>query len=98
MGVGGVGGRWTVLFLYCRSVWMQPSCPFEGSGNCNGVPMSVVVTNLVMEDIEERALSTFHPPYTTTRCMLKSWRIQRNENRLNREWGNLPEVYTALLD
>ncbi len=27
-----------------------------------GSPMSVVVANLVMEDIKERALSTFHPP------------------------------------
>ena len=37
-------------------------------------------------------------PYTATRCMLESWHIQRNENKLNRERGNLPEVYTALLD
>ena len=37
-------------------------------------------------------------PYTATRCMLESWHIQRNEDRLNRERGNLPEVYTALLD
>ena len=37
-------------------------------------------------------------PYTATRCMLESWHIQRNENRLNRERGNLPEVYTALLE
>ena len=37
-------------------------------------------------------------PYTATRCMLESWHIQRNESKLNREWGNLPEVYTALLE
>ena len=37
-------------------------------------------------------------PYTATRCMLESWHIQRNENKLNRERGNLPEVYTALLE
>ena len=37
-------------------------------------------------------------PYTATWCMLESWHIQRNENKLNRERGNLPEVYTALLD
>ena len=37
-------------------------------------------------------------PYTATQCMLERWHIQRNENRLNREQGNLPEVYTALLD
>ena len=37
-------------------------------------------------------------PYTATRCMLKSWHIQPNENKLNRERGNLPEVYAALLD
>ena len=37
-------------------------------------------------------------PYTATRCMLESWHIQRSENKLNRERGNLPEVYTALLD
>ena len=37
-------------------------------------------------------------PYTTTQSMLESWHIQHNENKLNREWGNLPEVYTALLE
>ena len=37
-------------------------------------------------------------PYTATRCMLESWHIQRNENKLNRKRGNLPEVYTALLE
>ncbi len=36
--------------------------------------------------------------YTATRCMLESWHIQRSQNKLNREWGNLPEVCTALLD
>ena len=37
-------------------------------------------------------------PYTATRCMLESWHIQHNENKLNREQGNLPELYVALLD
>ena len=37
-------------------------------------------------------------PYTATRCMLESWHIQHNENKLNREQGNLPELYAALLD
>jgi len=37
-------------------------------------------------------------PYTATRCMLESWHIQQSENKLNREPGSLPEVYTALLD
>ena len=37
-------------------------------------------------------------PYTATRCMLESWHIQQNENKLNRERGNLPEVYMALLE
>ena len=37
-------------------------------------------------------------PYTATRCVLKSWHIQQNENKLNRERENLPEVYTALLE
>ena len=27
-----------------------------------GSPVSVVIANLVMEDVEERALTTFHPP------------------------------------
>jgi len=36
-------------------------------------------------------------PYTATRCMLESWHIQRSENKLNRERGNLSEVCTALL-
>ena len=33
-------------------------------------------------------------PYT----ILESWHIQQNENKLNREQGNLSEVYTALLN
>ena len=37
-------------------------------------------------------------PYTATRCMLESWHIQHNENKLNRERGNLPKLYAALLD
>ena len=37
-------------------------------------------------------------PYTTTRCLLESWHIQRNPDALNREKGTLPEVYTALLE
>ena len=37
-------------------------------------------------------------PYTATRCMLESWHIQHNENKLNKERGNLPELYAALLD
>lgn len=36
-------------------------------------------------------------PYTATRYMLERWHIQQNDNRLNREWGNLPEVYMTLL-
>ena len=37
-------------------------------------------------------------PYIPTRCMLESWHIKHNENKLNRERGNLPELYAALLD
>ena len=37
-------------------------------------------------------------PYTATRCMLESWYIQHDENKLNRKRGNLPELYAALLD
>ena len=37
-------------------------------------------------------------PYTPTRCMLESWQIQHKENKLNRERGNLLELYAALLD
>ena len=37
-------------------------------------------------------------PYTASRCMLESWHIQHNKNKVNRERGNLPEVYMALLD
>ena len=37
-------------------------------------------------------------PYTATRCMFESWHIQHNENNLNREQGNLPELHAALLD
>ena len=37
-------------------------------------------------------------PYTTTRCMLESWHIHHKENKLNREWGNIPDVYAALLE
>ena len=36
-------------------------------------------------------------PYTATRCMLESWHIQHNKNKVNRERGNLPELYAALL-
>ena len=37
-------------------------------------------------------------PYTATQCMLERWHIQHNENKLNREQGNLLELYAALLD
>ena len=37
-------------------------------------------------------------PYTATWRMLESWHIQPNENKLNRERGNLLELYVALLD
>ena len=37
-------------------------------------------------------------PYTASRCMLESWHIQHNKNKVNREQSNLPEAYTALLD
>ena len=37
-------------------------------------------------------------PHTATRYMFESLHIQHNENKLNRERGNLPEVYTVLLD
>ena len=33
-----------------------------GTGPWMGSPVSVVVANLVMEDIKQRALSTFHTP------------------------------------
>ena len=36
-------------------------------------------------------------PYTATQCMLESWHIQHNENKLNKR-GNLPEVNAALVD
>ena len=37
-------------------------------------------------------------PYTAMRCMLECWHILHNENKLNREQGNLLELYAALLD
>ena len=40
----------------------------EVHGIAMGSPVSVVVANLVMEDIEERALSTFHPPTHFWKC------------------------------
>ena len=36
--------------------------------------------------------------YSATQYMLESWHIQHIENKLNREQGILPKVYTALLD
>ena len=31
-------------------------------GTAMGSPVSVVIANLLMEDVEERVLTTFHPP------------------------------------
>ena len=60
--------------------------------------------------LAEHTLETGHPvglskvevidyhPFTTDRCLLESWYIQRTTDTLNRERGTLPTVYTALLD
>ena len=40
-------------------------------GTDMGSPVSVVIVNLVMEDIEERALTTFHPPPHFWRCCVE---------------------------
>jgi len=41
-----------------------------------------------------------HHPHTMTRCLLKSWHIQKNQGTLimNREKDTLPEMYKALLE
>ena len=37
-------------------------------GTAMGFPVSVVVANLVMEDVEERALDSFHSPPRFWKC------------------------------
>jgi hypothetical protein len=36
-------------------------------------------------------------PHVTTRCLLESWHIQKDDNTINREKGTLPREYTSLL-
>lgn len=61
----------TDLLSLCLDPWPSCNCPSEGwctkwnryTWHCNGVPsVSGCRKPIVMEDIEERALSTSHPP------------------------------------
>ena len=47
-------------------------------------------------DLSKARVMDSHP-HTQTRCLLESWRIQREQAPLNREKGTLPELYTTLL-
>ena len=72
--------------MHCR---METSKHLPWQNTCSRLAMKWTSAN--GSDIDQHQ-------HTTTRCMLETWHIQHNKAALNREWGTLPEMHTALLD
>ncbi len=64
---------------FSNFAWRPPTWPLKVyrqiHGTAMGSPVSVVFANLVMEDVEQEALSTFHTPPRILRRYVRRWHV-----------------------